>query len=247
MGDTYRTPDGVFGAGDYTRFTIFENSLATRPFGLVQREFPKKEFLQRYPNTGGKNQDGRVVDCLCRIDVVLRGKTGQEYPLLTPIVPMKQLFNINRDEPAIFMKRVGRWAIENKRAIYIGKFKWEDHYESKNKSKQKFYECVDILLNAHMDINEIADASRIILAGNRSPIEVVNIDDLDGKCIEVTDQTDVRVRYLETGEMNSMTLGKLFAESNAGRVTNAEVSIKHHTATIRKTKEIERRPQDANL
>lgn len=159
MSYTYKNACGSNTRGDYACFAVFEHNLATKPFGLVQRTYDLKRYFCDHPNTGGKNKDGRVVDTLCRIDAMLRDKTGHEYPLLTPIVPMKFLYNINADDPHNLMVRVDRWARDNKRSLCIGELTWDEHYKDQESKDQKLGECIDVLLTkAKMTESELIEA-----------------------------------------------------------------------------------------
>ena len=237
MGYTYHMSDGSYEAGDYARFTIFENALATRPFGLVQRNFKLKQFFNAHPNTGGRNDEGRVMDCLCRLDAVLMGKTGHEYPLLTPILPVKQLYDIKMDQPALFMKRIERWAIENKKAVKIGKLKWETDYEDQKKADQKYYECIDVLLNtAQLDLADLVFASKIILADDTSPVKVINPEFIEGHVYDLRSgqDTSIKVLYTQTNETALVSVGRLTSYFKAGRVTNVNIIQKGALVSVKK-------------
>ena len=235
MGYTYHTSDGAFEAGNYTRFSVFENALATRPFGLIQRDFNLKDYFNEHPNTGGKTNNGRVMDCLCRLDAVLLGKTNHEYPLLTPIIPVKQLYDIKIDDPMIFMARIERWAITHKRSLKIGKLKWNDSYNQKFEATQKAYECIDVLMNhAHMTAEELAEASRIILADDTSNVHVVEPLPLVRKTFDLRSghNSDIEIIYDQTGEKAMVSIAKLASMFKAGRVTNVNMVIKNALVKI---------------
>jgi len=229
MGYTYVMPEGNLEAGEYAKFSVFADALVTRPFGLVQRDFNLKQFFNTYPNTGGLRNDERVMDCICRLDVVLMGKTNHEYPLLTPIIPVKQLYDIHFDNPKLFMERINRWAIENRRTVRIGKLKWEQHYDDEKQSKQKFYECIDVLLNnANLKAEEIIAASNIVLADDTSMVTVLEPERIAGHSFDLrTGQgAHIAVRYEQTGETHNVSIGRITSYGKSNRLTNMTVAVK---------------------
>lgn len=230
MGFIYHTPDGTYTDGDYARFTIFETELATKPFGLVQRNFNTKAFFATHPNTGGRNSDGRVIDCMCRIDVVLRDKKDHEYPLLTPIIPIRQLLSIkDLEHPEMFMRRIERWAVKNKKALYIGTLDWESDYTSNEEARQKSYQCIDILLNrCHLSESDLADASAILLADNQSEVTVLHPEDLVGHGYDLREglPPNIPVRFNQTDETTNVSMGRLVTFQKEGRLTNLQLKVK---------------------
>lgn len=230
MGYTYQIDGHVCSAGDYAKFTIFEDTVVARPFALVQRDFPLKEFFSKHPNTGGlSGKSGRVMDCLCRIDAILRDKNDREYPLLTPIIPIKALYDIELSNlPDIFMDRIERWAITHRRRVKIGKLVWNKHYLDPFIGLQKIYECIDTLLRSGLTETEIAEASKIILASDTSPVTLVEPEDLIGVTFDLRSgqSSNIPICYEETSEIACVSIGTVAKLFKDHRLKNATLIMK---------------------
>ena len=239
MSYTYQIDGHVYSAGDYAKFAIFENTVVARPFALVQKDFPRKEFFNKHPDTGGRSvKSGRVMDCLCRIDAILRDKNDREYPLLTPIIPNKVLYEIIpikalhesalSNLPDIFMRRIERWAINHRRRVKIGKLVWNMDYQDPFISLQKVYECIDTLLRLGLTESEIAEASKIVLASNTSPVNLVEPERLVGATFDIRSgqPSDIPICYEETGEIACVSIGTVAKLFKDHRLKNAELIMK---------------------
>ena len=238
MGYILATNDGPKEAGQYAVFTLFENQLMTRPFSLVQRDFQLKKFFRDHPNTGGKNNDGRVMDCLCRIDAVLKDKRDHEFGLLTPIMSTKQTYDLNLDSPNIFMKRVEKWAVDHKRSLKIGKLKWENNYKDPKEALTKTYECIDVLLNkSQMKFDELLDASNVVLADKTSKVSLRDPEGLVEHVYDLRHSTNemFNIVYEQTGETCRISIGALAKLYKEGRLTNAELTIQGSLVAIKQT------------
>ena len=230
MGYTYKTDTGMYEAGNHLVRAVFEASLATKPFGLVQRDFNLEKFFKTHPDTGGITRDGgRVMDCLCRIDAVLLDQKNQSYPLLTPIIPTKVLYDINFDQPELFMKRIERWAIEHRRGLPIGQLRWDKEYVLPREMKQKLYECIDVLLNmAGMAELELIEASRLVLADETSTAELINPVPLIGHTFDLRSgqRQNIPIRYTQTGEILQVSIGTVAMLFRESRLNGVKLTIK---------------------